>query len=54
LEFRGDAGKMSGAIVLIILIAGIILAAYLTRLVNYYTFGYRMKEKDEGKDSCNR
>jgi hypothetical protein len=41
---------MSSAIVLIILIAGIILAAYLTRLVNYYTFGYKMKGKDESEE----
>jgi hypothetical protein len=38
---------MRGIAVLIFLIGGIILAAYLTKLVNYYTFGQRMKEKEK-------
>ena len=48
--FEGDDRKMDGAIVLIFLIGGIVLAAYLTKLVNYYTFGHRMKEKEKNKN----
>jgi len=47
LGFEGDDRRMDRAIVLIILIGGIVLAAYLTKLVNYYTFGYKMKEKEK-------
>ena len=47
--FEGDDRKMDGAIVLIFLIGGIVLATYLTKLVNYYTFGHRMKEKNRNK-----
>ncbi|MEK6589097.1 MAG: hypothetical protein AABZ11_00290 [Nitrospinota bacterium] len=36
---------MNGAIVLIILIGGIILAAYLTYRINLYAFGEKMREK---------
>src|SRR3989304_1859642 len=48
--FEGDDRKMDGAIVLIFLIGGIVLATYLTKLVNYYTFGHRMKEKEKNRN----
>ena len=48
--FEGDDRKMDGAIVLIFLIGGIIVATYLTKLVNYYTFGDRMKEKEKNRN----
>lgn len=52
--FEGDDRKMGRAIVLIFLIGGIVLAAYLTKLVNYYTFGHRMKEKNKEKSSVEK
>ncbi len=48
--FEGDDRRMDRAIILIFLIGGIVLAAYLTKLVNYYTFGHRMKEKEKNKN----
>lgn len=50
MEFEGDDRRMDRVFVLIFLIGGIILAAYLTKLVNYYTFGHRMKEKEKNKN----
>lgn len=54
MEFEGDDWRMDGAIVLIFLIGGIVLAAYLTKLVNYYTFGHRMKEKNKERASVEK
>lgn len=51
MEFEGDDRRMDRAFVLIFFIAGIILAAYLTRLVNYYTFGHKMREKERQQSS---
>lgn len=48
--FEGDDRRMDRVFVLIFLIGGIILAVYLTKLVNYYTFGHRMKEKEKSKN----
>ncbi|MBI4377592.1 MAG: hypothetical protein HY578_00680 [Nitrospinae bacterium] len=42
---------MDRAIVLIFLIGGIILAAYLTYRINLYTFGEKMREKNREKSS---